>query len=314
MNKIRFVSLGLGLLLIFAFHNTFASDFLIDGTGSMCVASSQLATAACPTGFILNEGKICVKADLWCKNDFDYNSFFDTETNSCACMDGFFEQDGECIPGGKHCRAVYGPNARYISSDGSCGCNKFYVLDGEQCVTGTSYCSSYGSTVTFSSEVNACVCRTVGYVYNEIRKSCIPKDASCDIRFGEHVVPSGGSDCQCEPGYEWNHAKTKCVYSFDRGKLSERLDYFLVRKRIACDQTKSDQGRCFWTRIELSHAGNVLGVSVGYVLEEDDLDRLSKQLPIFQRRFDKYCSVNEDVPIYCSALEKLIKKGEYLVK
>jgi len=309
MNKIPLVSLGLGLLLIFVFHNAFASDYAIDGAGSMCVASSQ----SCPAGFLLNEANRCIKADLWCKNEFDYNSFFNTETTACECIDDYFEQDGQCIAGGPYCREIYGTNAKYYAFTNNCGCNSGYIFFNDQCMIGSEYCRSrHGEFARLAD--GGCSCQD-GYILGKRIKSlrsCIPREAICKQNYGPNAE-GDPKNCQCKAGTEWNEDHTRCLNKNDLN-LDKRYDYLKLRKDIACKDLNWSDARCFWSRIDLAYAEEILEKEdITVTITAQDIKRLSQKMPILESRYRVLCVENQTSAKYCSALNKLIERGEHFL-
>jgi len=303
MNKIPLVSLGLGLLLIFACYNAFASDYSIDG---VCVTGNQ----SCPTGFLLNEANRCIKADLWCKNEFDYNSFFNTETSACECIKDYFEQDGHCIAGGSYCRGLYGPLANYNSSVGACSCGLGYFFKNDECIQSGAFCSAtFGENSRFSFKYNKCICKSG---YSMYKRTCLTPTKICNEKYGSNVKANSTGECRCNKGYRWNSDNSQCVKENDTN-LNEQYDYYKTRKQIACGNRDLDDARCFWNRIDLLYAKEILKKDdISDSITEKDIQRINSKISVIKRRYNMNCNVGAEAK-YCSSLGKLIQRGDYFI-
>ncbi len=166
---------------------------------------SSSGTCKCNYGYV-KSGSSCISQDQACKNEYGYQSKYDSLRGGCACSYGYTwnKLGTSCITNDQACQEQLGYNSTYDTLEDSCKCRSGYVLDSSftSCTSGDSYCNSeYGFHSSFDSLTNSCTC-SYGYVFNENKTACISEDESCQEKFGIHSKSSLGTGCECEEGYE----------------------------------------------------------------------------------------------------------------
>jgi len=92
------------------------------------------------------------------------------------------------------------------------------------------------------------------------------------------------------------------------------INYYQIRHEIACNNYDSTDARCFWNKVELIHAKEVLNRGdIKDYLTNTELKRINQRLRFLESRFETFCEEAEAPSNFCNALGKLVKKGQYFL-
>lgn len=92
------------------------------------------------------------------------------------------------------------------------------------------------------------------------------------------------------------------------------ISYYEIRYQIACQNYDTTDARCFWNKVEFIHAKEILDRSdVMDYLTSKEIERITKKLRFLESRYENFCEEAEEPSYFCSALGKLVEKGQYFV-
>lgn len=90
------------------------------------------------------------------------------------------------------------------------------------------------------------------------------------------------------------------------------INYYQIRYQIACRNYDTTDARCFWNKVEFVHAKEILGRDdIADYLTSAELERVTKKIGFLQSRYKTFCQEAEEPAYFCSALGKLVEKGQY---
>lgn len=92
------------------------------------------------------------------------------------------------------------------------------------------------------------------------------------------------------------------------------IGYYEIRYKIACRNYDTSDARCFWNKVEFVHAKEVLGRGdISDHLTSSEIDRITKRVRFLATRYVNFCERSVEPAYFCSALGKLVEKGQYFV-
>ena len=98
-------------------------------------------------------------------------------------------------------------------------------------------------------------------------------------------------------------------------EIASKYSYFKIRHQIACNKYDPTDARCFWNKVELVHAKEILEkTDIIEYLTEAELERITKKIGFLKSRYTNFCTDVNEPAKSCSALGKLIYKGEYFLE
>lgn len=107
-------------------------------TPPACPAYSAYDAASrvckCNAGYLAN-GNVCVAYQDYCWTKYGGNSFYNTDTNECACVGGYTWNANQtsCISFGQLCQNRLGSKSYFDSNRNSCICNEGYFIQNGSC-------------------------------------------------------------------------------------------------------------------------------------------------------------------------------------
>lgn len=102
------------------------------------------------------------------------------------------------------------------------------------------------------------------------------------------------------------------VFASTSEDYSKKIGYYQIRYQIACRDYDTTDARCFWNKVEYVHAKEMVGdSSIADYLTESELERIGKKIGFLESRYTQFCENTDEPAYFCSALGKLVDKGNY---
>ncbi len=305
--------------------------------------SSLSKSCECDYGYYIYNGQ-CTSTNNICKAKYGYNSE-STYDDKCQCKSGYVWNSAgtACVYSQISTDDTYinssilleqlldeynaqdkcGQNSE-PSSDGKCLCEEGYEWASADpsdldCVEEKITC---GTNQSLGND-DKCYCNS-GYFWSEDNKKCVTKTNWCREEYGIYsYFNTSKSSCACKSGYEFDSDASRCIERAEpvevssndsESDLSGKYDYYKIRKQIGCRDRDPQDARCFWKRIDLVYAKEMLGkTDIDDVINESDVNRISYKIGVQERRYAMYCEDATEPARYCSALGKLVERGKYFL-